>query len=125
MATAIHRLEFYLEASGRQPVREWLMEDLTSEQRRTVGAALFNILQQQGINVCESSFGRQLGGGLFEFRLREEPMLVRIFCHAYGDRVVLLLGGYDKARDPSDRRQEREIATARTRLEEWRDRQRP
>jgi hypothetical protein len=42
-----------------------------------------------------------------------------VFCHAYGDRVILLLGGYDKGRDPSSRRQEREIALARSRLTDW------
>jgi hypothetical protein len=33
---------------------------------------------------------------------------------------VLLLGGYDKGRDPSDKRQEREIKRARKSLEDWR-----
>jgi hypothetical protein len=40
-------------------------------------------------------------------------VLLRAFCHAHGDKVVLLLGGYDKGRDPSAKRQQREIATAR------------
>lgn len=42
------------------------------------------------------------------------------FCHAYGDKVVLLLNGYDKGEDPSGRRQQREIRLARKRLEEFR-----
>jgi hypothetical protein len=33
---------------------------------------------------------------------------------------VLLLGGYDKGRDPNDKRQEREIKRARKSLEDWR-----
>jgi hypothetical protein len=33
---------------------------------------------------------------------------------------VLLLGGYDKGRDPSDKGQEREIKRARKALEDWR-----
>ena len=41
------------------------------------------------------------------------------FCHAHGKRVILLLGGYDKGRDPSPRRQKREIASARARLADW------
>jgi putative component of toxin-antitoxin plasmid stabilization module len=83
---------------------------------------MWAILQQQGIGVCGSAFGRQLGGGIFEFRLREPPLLARIFCHAHGNRVILLLGAYDKGRDPSARRQNREIALARARLAEWRAR---
>lgn len=67
---------------------------------------------------------KRLGHGLFEFRLREEGLLLRVFCHAYGDRVVLLLSGYDKGEDPGQRRQEMEIAEARRRLEAWRRRRR-
>lgn len=76
------------------------------------------------MNVCGTGFGRQLGGGLFEFRLRDDDLLVRIFCHAFGDRLILLLGGYDKRKDPSERRQNREITLARARLEEWEARHR-
>lgn len=113
------RLTFYTDPEGRQPVREWLREGLSAPDRRTVGAALRRILQEQGVAVCDSSFGRQLGHGLFEFRVREGPLLVRIFCHAYGSRLILLLGAYDKGRDPSERRQQAEIALARRRLADW------
>ncbi len=138
MATPPYELEFYAEDDGRMPVHEWLRSLLPS-QRRAVGQALNKILQRDGINVCGTEFGKQLRGGLFEFRVRAsstdvlkpgEPdthpwkMLVRIFCHAYGDKVVLLLAGYDKAKEPSARRQEAEIKLARARLKEWEQRQR-
>jgi Phage derived protein Gp49-like (DUF891) len=70
-----------------------------------LGTALREILQQQGISVCGSPFGKQLGGGLFEFRLREDDVLMRVFCHAHGSQIVLLLSGYDKGKDPGGRRQ--------------------
>jgi DNA-binding XRE family transcriptional regulator len=38
-----------------------------------------------------------------------EAVLLRVVVHFYGDKVVLLLGGYDKGADPKSRRQEREI----------------
>jgi hypothetical protein len=105
------------------------VEDLTRGQRRVLGRAMQDVLQQQGIGVCGTEFGRQLGGGLFEFRLRRSAtgaratrILLRVFCHAYGDRIVLLLGGYDKGADPSPRRQNDEIAIARSRLADWRRR---
>ena len=87
------------------------------------------------MGVCATAYGKQLGKGLFEFRLRrdatsgalpgrhsrgEPRVLLRVFCHAYGNKVVLLLGGYDKGADPSPRRQSEEIAVARTRLADWR-----
>jgi hypothetical protein len=43
-----------------------------------------------------------------------------VFVHFHGPRVVLLLSGYDKGDDPSDRRQEKAIAKARQYLTEWR-----
>lgn len=138
MVTPHYEVEFYAEDGGRMPVRDWLLS-LPPSQKRAVGQAINKILQRDGINVCGTEFGKQLRGGLFEFRVRAssadvlkpgEPdtnpwkMLVRIFCHAYGDKVVLLLAGYDKAKAPSARRQEAEIKLARARLKEWEQRQR-
>jgi hypothetical protein len=46
-----------------------------------------------------------------------ERILLRVFCHAYGDRLILLIGGYDKGSEPGRRRQQREIEIARARLQ--------
>jgi hypothetical protein len=98
------------------------------------------ILTDMGLDVCGTEYGKQLGSGLFEFRIRHdeavirgkarEPgkgqrgeVLLRVFCHAHGQRIVLLLGGYDKGADPSTRRQSREIASARGRLRSFQLRQ--
>jgi len=124
MATPRFQLEFYAEASGRQPVLEWLRDEVSVSTRRVVGTALHEILQEQGVGVCGTPFGRQVGGGLFEFRLREGALLLRAFCHAYGDRVILLLAAYDKSEDPSAKRQLKEIELARRRLTAWQHRQR-
>jgi phage-related protein len=135
-------LEFFEDEHGDVPVRRWLREELTPIQRRAIGVALREILQSLGIAVCRTEYGRQLGGGLFEFRLRHdaaeilrsvgkparrepggERILLRLFCHAYGDRIVLLLGGYDKGADPSPKRQRKEIDVARSRLADFKRRQ--
>jgi hypothetical protein len=114
---------------------------LSVTQRHALDAALRLLLAAHGIDVCTSRYGRHLGGGLFEFRLDEdewqllrkwdpdsqgarpsavgERILLRVFCHAVADQLILLLGGYDKGRDPSRRKQQREIATARQRLEDF------
>ena len=132
------RLEFYADADGVEPVLRWLREELSAMQRRAVGVALREILEVEGIGVCRTGYGKQLGDGLFEFRLRHdaaeilqslgkparterrrERVLLRVFCHAHGDRLVLLLGCYDKGADPSKRRQQREIAEARRRLADY------
>ena len=53
-----------------------------------------------------------------------EKVLLRVCVHFYGDKIVLLLGGYDKGRDPKEKRQQREIAQARKLLAQFRERQR-
>ena len=135
-------LEFYETVDGSSPVLRWLREELTPTQRRAIGVAMAEILQADGIGVCRGAYGKHLGDGLFEFRLRhdaaeilrlrgkparpgagEERILLRVFCHAHGDRIILLLGGYDKRADPSRKRQQREIAIARARLADFRRRQ--
>lgn len=134
-------LRFYEDEDGGSPVLRWLREELTPTQRRAIGVAMAEILQAEGVGVCRTGYGKQLGDGLFEFRLRHdaaeilrslgkparpetagERILLRVFCHAHGDRIVLLLGGYDKSTDASPRRQQREIATARRRLADYRRR---
>ena len=118
-------IEFYETSHGDKPVLRWIKQDLSVRQRRVLGYALSRLLQQYGIDVCDTEFGRQLGGGLFEFRLRlkarkdGDAALLRLFCHAWGDRVILLLGGYDKGKSPGRRRQDREIQVARRRLAEY------
>ena len=49
----------------------------------------------------------------------KEPILLRVYCHAYGDKIVLLLAGYDKQADPSKKRENDEIKLGRKRLTEF------
>ncbi|MBI5547470.1 MAG: hypothetical protein HY901_26610 [Deltaproteobacteria bacterium] len=134
-------IEFYEDALGDAPVLRWLRDGLSPRKRRALGMAMRRVLQVLGVGVCGTEFGRHLGKGLFEFRLRgvdlpggggknvsdpaEAKMLLRVFCHAHGRKLILLVGGYDKGDDPSPRRQESEIALARKRLRDWQGRQRP
>jgi putative component of toxin-antitoxin plasmid stabilization module len=125
-------IEFFEDDQGRQPAREWL-QSLDSAKRAAAIAAIEVLLADLGLDVCATEHGKQLGAGLFEFRIRHDEsvirgkageagkgkrgeVLLRIFCHAYGQKIVLLLGGYDKGTAPSKRRQDREIETARQRL---------
>jgi len=140
-------LEFYRSPDGRVPAREW-MRHLTTYKRRALAAALHLVLASHGLGACATPYGRHLGHGLFEFRLDEDEaslrrkrssqpgrsgdpsgpggrILLRVFCHATGARVILVLGGYDKGRDPSPRKQQREITKARARLRESRSRRLP
>lgn len=126
------QIEFYEDDGGRQPAREWL-QSLDSQKRNAAIAAIECYLAEFGLDICGTEHGKALGQGLFEFRIRHDEgvirrkageaggkkgaqVLLRIFCHAYGPRIVLLLGGYDKGENPSSKRQAREIETARQRL---------
>lgn len=125
-----YEIEFYADASGDMPALRWIKEDLSPTKRRAVGAAMHEVLQRHGVQVVgERSWGRQLGQGVFEFRVDRsakpegtiaEKLALRVFCHAHGDRKILVLHGYDKGASPSSRRQQREIEAARTRLTAWR-----
>lgn len=132
-------IEFFEDDRGRQPAREWL-QSLDSAKRAAAIAAIEVLLTDLGLGVCATEHGKQLGAGLFEFRIRHDEsvirgkageagtgkrgeVLLRIFCHAHGQKIVLLLGGYDKGATPSKRRQDREIETARQRLRSFKSRQ--
>ena len=113
---------------------------LSPYEQAVVEAALTTVLEVHGIAAFDGGWGKPLGGGLYEFRFqrsleammrlaRAEPLTegragarvsIRIFCTFHGDKIVLLLHGYDKSRDPSARRQQKEIARARAMLTKWR-----
>lgn len=123
-------IEFYADESGDMPCLRWIKEDLSATKRRALGMAMNEVLQRHGVQVVgERSWGRQLGQGLFEFRVDRtvkphdeiaEKLVLRVFCHAHGNRKILVLHGYDKGKSPSSRRQQREIDVARLRLALWR-----
>lgn len=51
---------------------------------------------------------------------RGERVFLRVFFHSHGDKVILLLTGYDKGKNPSTRHESKVIMEARSRLEDWR-----
>ena len=56
--------------SGRPISRRLLLSPVL---RRLLGAAMREVLQHEGPAVCETGFGKQLGGGVFEFRVNGDP----------------------------------------------------
>jgi hypothetical protein len=116
-------LEFYQTPDGDEPARRWMEKRLSAPQRRALSTALRLTVPVHGVGVCSGAYGRQVGRGLCEFRLDEDEVtvlrkwshdsaalrpaksgdriLLRVFCHAYGDRSVLLLGATTKAPIPA------------------------
>lgn len=136
-----YRVELFEDEHGDCPVHRWLTEELTEPEAGILGMAMRHYLQELGAAVVETRYGRALGGGLYEFRLDDtvddvlnrlklkrkkklsrasgRAMLLRAFFTVHGDKVVLLLGGYDKGRHPAKSRQQSEIKRARERLSAW------
>jgi hypothetical protein len=142
MTSPPYDLEFYEDENGEFPVLRWLKEELSVLKRRALGAAMNEILQRDGPDVARTNFGKALGDGLYEFRLDQDigqilarvgkkpkrrdqgdagRILLRVFFHAYGNKIILLLGAYDKGEHTSKNYQQEQIAIARKRLKAWRD----
>ena len=137
-------VEFYADENGREPCREWA-ERLSPQKRAAFIAAIRHVLARRGLDVVKTEYGKALGEGLYEFRIRwtaaeishklsglpaadiggaPEAILLRAFFSTAGRKIILLLSGYDKARHSSGRWQQREIAEARRYLAAYRERQR-
>ena len=128
---------------GRCPMVIFL-DELPDEKFAALDSALTKVLALRGISLAGTKWMTSLGRGLHEFRVRhsekeiagmyltsghEVPanlhrtrVLLRVFVHFYGDHVCLLLNGYDKGRDSSAKRQQREIAKARRFLADFQQR---
>jgi hypothetical protein len=103
-----------------------------------VTTAVEAILAVEGIAVCRTEWGKALGGGLYEFRIRrtlrtiadsvgvpvppgipaDRPVLLRVFFTVRIGRVIVLLGGYDKQGRSNSTWQDKQIRRARALLKE-------
>jgi hypothetical protein len=70
------KVEFFEDDQGRQPAREWL-QSLDSLKRASAIAAIEVVLTGLGLDVCGTEYGKQLGSGLFEFRIRHDEAVIR------------------------------------------------
>ncbi len=123
---------------------ESFINDLSDFKFAALDAAIRVVLAERGIDLVRTEWLKALGQGLHEFRVRHdadeiarmfghepdeldappEKILLRVFVHFHGDKIVLLLGGYDKGKTPKPKRQQREIERARKLLAQFKERQR-
>lgn len=120
---------------------EAFLFSLPEYEQAVLVAAIEQVLARYGIDICTGEWGRPLGDGLYEFRVKkslkailkfagiehdkpgaDRTVLLRVFCTFHGSKVVLLFHGYAKKRDPSARRQQKEIKKAARTLREWKSR---
>lgn len=135
------KIEFYEDAQGRRPVEKWI-DGLRDQKAEAVLAALQEVLAVNGINLASSAWLKSLGKGLLEFRIRHsaseiqvmykatnkdlvgraEAVLLRVFVAFEGERVIVLLGAYDKGKNNKQSFQQAQIEIARKRLRDWKRR---
>jgi len=133
------RLEVYDRPDGSIPYNVFL-KSLDPYSQIVLGISVEEVLARQGHNICNTSWGKALRDGLYEFRVQkslnalckeacvpvpgglhgDKGVSLRVFFTVEGVRIVLLLGGYDKGKDPNEKRQDREIKVARKLLKEHR-----
>ena len=130
-------IELLMLPSGQIPY-ETFRNSLDPYEKELLDLSIEMILGRQGNNVCETTWGKSLGAGLYEFRINRslsalfsdlgigakdhlrsrESKLFRVFFAVEGAKVILLLSGYNKGKDPSRKKQQKLIKTARAYLKQ-------
>ena len=112
------------------------VKSLTPAKQRTLEASIDKILLVHGFEVVDGDLVKNLGGGLYEFRvgpnttrmmnkagleskIPHQKIVIRVFVSFEADRIVVLLGSYDKGASDSKSKQQSEIAKARHLLKAW------
>lgn len=104
--------------------------------------AVKEILGRKGHDVCESKkLGKSLKRGLYEFKIGKslsvicnelgipipdglgdgKDLCLRVFFSVEGEKIVVLLAGYDKGRSSGTKKQDTEISKARSLLAEHKE----
>ena len=112
------------------------VRSLTPAKQRTLEASIDKILLVHGFELVDGDLVKNLGGGLYEFRvgptttrminkagleskIPHQKIVIRVFVSFEADRMIVLLGSYDKGANDSKSKQQSEIAKARQILKAW------
>ena len=119
----------------------WYTRQLDKYEQAVLDAAIEFVLEVHGIAICKSEFGKSLGDGLYEFRVRQslnairryadptttpdpgadKTVLLRVFVTFSGNKAVVLFHGLNKGKDSNEKRQQAEIKRARKLLRAYKD----
>jgi putative component of toxin-antitoxin plasmid stabilization module len=109
-------IELYATVDGACPFEAWHRK-LPAGKQVVIKESMQAQLVRRGTGVCSDDWGRALGGGLYELRMRQRGVLLRVFFAPITERRLLVLGGLDKGRHA--KRQTAAIQACRDRLAEW------
>lgn len=100
-------------------VLDSLFSEISQTQIQYIRDHVLRRLKENGLNLLGTNHAKALSGGLYELRIRRDPeLLVRIFFTLIHPSRLVIVGGYNKKRDPSDLKQRREIKAARRVIDE-------
>ncbi|HPA16082.1 MAG TPA: type II toxin-antitoxin system RelE/ParE family toxin [Desulfobacterales bacterium] len=88
-------VSFYKSNSGKEPVREWLLEEVTTDERKIIGRDI-KIVQMSwpmGMPLVES-----FGGGLWQVRSMLSSKISRVFFTFFNNEIILLHGFIKKTK---------------------------
>jgi phage-related protein len=88
-------VQFYATESGNEPVREWLKEELSKEQRAIIGE---DILTVQKLEVWKEPLVKNLGDGLWEIRSNIPDGIARVIFSICDGEMIILNGFIKKTR---------------------------
>ena len=95
LPTKVIRAVFYQAKSGREPVRDWLLSELSLDDRKTIGADIATVEYGWPIGMPVS---RSLGQGLREVRSQlSGNRISRVIFFIAGSRMILLHGFIKKS----------------------------
>lgn len=80
---------FFRSASGSEPVREWLKNEISAEARRTIGADIKTV---QATWPVDKPLVDSLGNGLREVRSTHDKVEYRVIFVLDGNTMILLHG---------------------------------
>lgn len=83
------RVVFFRLASGDEPVRRWLKEDLSLDDRKRIGQDIMTIQFRWPLGM---PLVRSMGDGLHEVRSRLKSGIARVFFSVEENTLVLLHG---------------------------------
>lgn len=102
---------FFRNSNGREPVRDWLLTDITKDERRIIGEDLKTV---QGRWPLGMPLVRFLGEGLWEVRSNLGERIARIMFFMADNKLILVHGFIKKSQKTP--KEDLEIAKQRMRL---------
>lgn len=86
-------VEFYEDASGKQPAKDFLLSLDTKMRAKMVNT--ISLLQENGYELREP-YSKHLSEGIFELRAKVGSDITRVLYFFYVDRHIILTNGFVK-----------------------------